>query len=66
MVWCLCWRIYMFHVTMYVHVHFLVVGLVNTSGDSGVTHLLFGDGLTVVSIISFESSTPGETIHVNG
>ena len=29
-----------------------------------MTHLLFGDGPTVVLIISFLSSTPGETIHV--
>ena len=31
-----------------------------------MTQLLFGDGPTVVSIISFLSSTPGETIHVDG
>ena len=31
-----------------------------------MTHLLFGDGPTVVSIIFFLSSTPGETIHVDG
>ena len=31
-----------------------------------MTHLLFGDGLTVVSIISFHSFTPDETIHVDG
>ena len=29
-----------------------------------MTHLLFGDGTTVVSIIFFLSSIPGETIHV--
>ena len=67
MVWCLCWCVYMHHVTMYVHVHSLAhVGVVKTSGDSSVTHLLFGDGPTVVSIISFLSSTPRETIHVDG
>ena len=67
MVWCLCWCVYMPHVTMYVHgTSFPHVGVVKTSGDSGVTHLLFEDGPTVVSIISFLSSTPGETIHVDG
>ena len=42
------------------------VGVVKTSGDSSVTHLLFGDGPTVVFISSFLSSTPGGTIHVDG
>ena len=40
--------------------------VVKTSGDSSVTHLLFGDGPTMVWIISFHSSTPGETILVDG
>ena len=31
-----------------------------------MTQLLFGVGPTAVSFISFLSSTPGETIHVNG
>ena len=31
-----------------------------------MTHLLFGDGPMVVSIISFLSCIPGETIHVDG
>ena len=31
-----------------------------------MTHLLFGDGPTVVSFISFLSSNPAETIHVDG
>ena len=67
MVWCLCWCVYMPHVTMHVHVHFLPSCWCSQgSGDSSVTHLLFGDGPTVVSIISFLSFDPGEAIHVDG
>ena len=40
------------------------VGVGKTSGDSSVTHLLFGDGPTAASFISSHSSSPGETIHV--
>ena len=31
-----------------------------------MTHLPLGVGLTAVSFLSFNSSTPGETIHVHG
>ena len=42
------------------------VCVVKTSGDSSVTHLLFGDSPMVVSFISSDSSTPGETIDLDG
>ena len=67
MVWCLHWCVYMTHATMHVHVHFLLQcwcsqAVRRLKCDSCALWV----GPTAVLIISFRSSTPGETIHVDG